>query len=226
LTEKDVGLKVNSRKVLQAVLEPLGVTAEKFAPVCVVVDKLDKLSPEQVQTELVALGLEANVIEAIQNTLGLKSLDELAKVLTEESPVTKELREFWKIAEGYGIADWLVFDASVVRGLAYYTGIVFEGFDRPKKFRAICGGGRYDKLMNIYGSKEVIPAAGFGFGDCVIKELLEDLKKLPSSAPEIDFLVTPFDESMRATACGIANQYVVDLLVGLLSRFFFFDLSV
>ncbi len=62
--------------------------------------------------------------------------------------------------------DWLVFDPSVVRGLAYYTGTVFEGFDREGKLRAICGGGRYDRLLSAFGGEDV-PMAGFGFGDAV-----------------------------------------------------------
>jgi Histidyl-tRNA synthetase len=62
---------------------------------------------------------------------------------------------------------------SVVRGLAYYTGIVFEGFDRTGTLRAICGGGRYDELLTSFGG-ESLPVAGFGFGDAVIVELLKD----------------------------------------------------
>lgn len=60
---------------------------------------------------------------------------------------TQDLARLWSLAEGYGIADWLVLDTSVVRGLAYYTGVVFEGFDRAGQLRAICGGGRYDRLL-------------------------------------------------------------------------------
>ena len=85
----------------------------------------------------------------------------------------------FEIAEAYGYGDWLYFDASVVRGLAYYTGIVFEGFDRKGELRAICGGGRYDKLLSLYGSPEVVPACGFGFGDCVVVELLKERNLLP-----------------------------------------------
>ena len=66
-----------------------------------------------------------------------------------------------------------------VRGLAYHTGVVFECFDRRGELRAICGGGRYDGLLSLYGSLTEVPACGFGFGDCVIIELLKDLNKLP-----------------------------------------------
>lgn len=72
-----------------------------------------------------------------------------------------------------------VWDVVQVRGLAYYTGVVFECFDRRGELRAICGGGRYDRLLSLYGSQTEVPACGFGFGDCVIIELLKDLGKMP-----------------------------------------------
>ena len=85
---------------------------------------------------------------------------------------------------GVWAGDWILFDASVVRGLAYYTGIVFEGFDRKGELRAIAGGGRYDRLLALYGGDKCqIPMAGFGFGDCVIVELLKELGKLPDLGP-------------------------------------------
>jgi histidyl-tRNA synthetase len=92
----------------------------------------------------------------------------------------------------------------VVRGLAYYTGIVFEGFDRTGGIpRAICGGGRYDKLFSTYGARD-IPSCGFGFGDCVIMEILEDKKLLPSFAPKIDDIILAFNEELRPAANELA----------------------
>ena len=70
------------------------------------------------------------------------------------------------------------FDLRIVRGLAYYTGIVFEIFDRKGEFRAICGGGRYDRLLELVGG-EPLPATGFGMGDVVLTELLADRGLLP-----------------------------------------------
>ena len=102
--------------------------------------------------------------------------------------------------------DWLIFDASVVRGLSYYTGIIFECFERVGiGLRAICGGGRYDNLLSMYGSEKCIPAIGFGFGDCVIIELLSELNLLPNLPSIIDDLIIPFD-NLRETACLIATR--------------------
>eukprot|EP01125_Pyxidicula_operculata_P012935 TRINITY_DN425_c0_g2_i1.p1 TRINITY_DN425_c0_g2~~TRINITY_DN425_c0_g2_i1.p1 ORF type:complete len:465 (+),score=136.77 TRINITY_DN425_c0_g2_i1:959-2353(+) len=206
LTSKDVGIKVNSRQVLQNVLEPLGITEEKFAPVCVIVDKLDKMTPEEVTKQLEALGLKADVIDTITKTLSIKSLDELKTVLPPDAPVLLELTQLFELAKAYEYDDWLVFDASVVRGLAYYTGVVFEGFDRAGQLRAICGGGRYNKLLTTYGAKQDTPACGFGFGDCVIVELLKDKGLLPELGPEVDDIVLPFSEELRPAACKVAAK--------------------
>jgi hypothetical protein len=81
-----------------------------------------------------------------------RSLDALREVLGDDNAALNELQTLFTLAEAYGYADWLVFDASVVRGLAYYTGTVFEAFDREGVLRAICGGGRYDKLMSAFGT--------------------------------------------------------------------------
>jgi len=206
ITSKDVGIKINSRQVLQEVLTPLGVTQKLFAPVCVIVDKLDKLEPQEVVRQLKELELQESVIGIIQQTLTIKSLNELKTILPKGSTVISDFDLIWKIAKEYDFDDWLVFDASVVRGLAYYTGIVFECFDRAGTLRAIAGGGRYNRLLSLYGSKEEIPACGFGFGDCVIVELLKDKNLLPNLDPEVDDLVIAFNENLRGPACQVTNK--------------------
>eukprot|EP00796_Vickermania_ingenoplastis_P011701 gene11702-8050_t len=206
LTAKDVGIKINSRKVLQTVLTKAGVSDAQFAPVCVIVDKMEKLPREEVVAQLEALQLSPDVIDAVTNTLSIKSVDEIAGRIGTEHPAVKELQDFFRLIEAYGYGDWVLFDANVVRGLAYYTGIVFEGFDRAGKFRAICGGGRYDNLLSLYGSPKPIPCAGFGFGDCVIIELLKEKKLLPELPPLVDDVVIPFDESMRPAALQVMHR--------------------
>ncbi|CCD17726.1 unnamed protein product [Trypanosoma congolense IL3000] len=206
LTSKDVGIKINSRKVLQTVVEQAGVAADKFAPVCVIVDKMDKLPREEVIAQLATIGLESDVVNAITSALSLKTIDEIAQCIGEGHEAVQELKDFLAQVEGYGFGDWVVFDASVVRGLAYYTGIVFEGFDREGKFRAVCGGGRYDNLLTTYGSPTPVPCAGFGFGDCVIVELLNEKKLLPELSHAVDDIVIPFDEGMRLHALSVLRR--------------------
>jgi len=121
-----------------------------------------------------------------------------------------ELQELLLLCKSYGISEWVEFDARIVRGLAYYTGIVFEGFSRNMKElrRAICGGGRYDRILEIYGkeAKDNISACGFGFGDCVIMELLEIKKLVPRelSRRMVDDLIIMYDEDLRFKAVEIA----------------------
>jgi histidyl-tRNA synthetase len=204
LTEEDVGIRVSSRGVLHAVLtEKLGVPDQHFAAVCVLVDKLEKLPREAIEKDLAALGLEGSLVDEIVATLSLRSLDELAGVLGADHAVVAELNQLFSLAEAYGIADWLVFDASVVRGLAYYTGVVFEAFDRGATLRAICGGGRYDHLLSTFGGTD-IPACGFGFGDVVIVELLKDKGLLPELPRSVDDVVFSFSEDLRLSAVRVA----------------------
>ncbi|EFJ45646.1 hypothetical protein VOLCADRAFT_63503, partial [Volvox carteri f. nagariensis] len=206
LSSEEVGIKVSSRKVLQSVLSRYGVPPESFARVCVILDKLDKLPREKVEEELAALGVPAPTIDGMLSALSsLTSLDQLGALLGYDSEAYNDLNRLFQLAEGYGYKDWLVFDPSVVRGLAYYTGIVFEGFDRAGKLRAICGGGRYDRLLGAFGGDNT-PMAGFGFGDAVIVELLKELGKLPAPAHRVDDVVVPLDASLRPAASGIATR--------------------
>ena len=106
--------------------------------------------------------------------------------------------------ESYGISDWVEFDGSIVRGLAYYTGSVFEVNDRKGKFRAICGGGRYDKLLSTLGGKD-LPATGFGFGDMVIMELLKDKNLLPQLLSGVEDVVIALDPELKNVAVKVAS---------------------
>jgi len=209
ITSADVGIKVNSRKVMASVLDSYGITAEKFAPVCIVMDKLDKIGADAVKAELVdTQGLPAETAAKIVECLACKTVSDLEALCGEGADQTgiDELKRLFELAEDYGYGDWLIFDASVVRGLAYYTGIVFEGFDRAGELRAICGGGRYDRLLSLYGAVTEVPACGFGFGDCVIVELLKDKGLLPELPKSIEFVVAAFNEGMQGKAMKAASM--------------------
>jgi histidyl-tRNA synthetase len=204
LTAEDIGIKVSSRKLLQGVLDQLGVREDQFAAVCVLVDKLEKLPREAIQTEMTELGLDDARIDGIIDALSLRDIDGLERILGAEHEAVHDLRKLFDLANDYGFADWLVFDASVVRGLAYYTGIVFEAFDRGATLRAVCGGGRYDRLLSTFGGKD-LPACGFGFGDVVIVELLKDKGLLPKLESTIDDVVFAFDSALRGAAMKVAQ---------------------
>ncbi|KAF8675212.1 hypothetical protein HU200_047879 [Digitaria exilis] len=205
ITSSDVGIRVSSRKVLQAVLNVYSIPEHLFTEVCVIVDKLGKLTREEIEKELMSTGLSSEAVQGIIEVLSLKSLSKLEEVLGSGVEAVADLKKLFSFAEQYGYADWICFDASVVRGLAYYTGIVFEAFDIEGKLRAICGGGRYDRLLSTFGSKD-IPACGFGFGDAVIVELLKEKGLLPDMSRQIDDIVFPLDEELEGPASSIASS--------------------
>lgn len=206
LSAQDVGIKVNSRLVIGEVLTELGIPEEKFAATCVLVDKLEKIPIEAVQDDLAMLGLDASVVEKLTKVLTNTSVDSIKEVLGSDSKAVEQLSRLFSLCKVYGIEEWIVFDASIVRGLAYYTGIVFEAFDRRGELRAIAGGGRYDKLLETFGG-EPTPAAGFGFGDAVIIELLKERNVLPSfDSANIDSVVFALQEDLYDTSISIASK--------------------
>jgi len=208
ITSQDVGLKVNSRKVLGAVLKKAGVPDDRFAETCVIIDKQDKIGAEEVRKEMTSkVGLSEEVGKRITDATAAKTLEEFAELAgVGESPEVIELRKLFDLAKDYGYGDWLQFDASVVRGLAYYTGVVFEGFDRKGILRAICGGGRYDRLLSLYGSPVQISCVGFGFGDCVVAELLKEKNVQPDLPQTVEYVVAAYNEDMRGPALSVARR--------------------
>jgi len=181
------------------------VPDEQFAATCVLVDKLDKLPEDEVREKLLEQGLPADSAQTLLTTLAISDFSALEAAVGADSQALAELKTLFELAEAYDLADWLVLDLSVVRGLAYYTGVVFEGFDRSGELRAIFGGGRYDKLLGTFGGAD-LPAAGFGFGDAVIVELLRAKALLPDLAVASGaVLVGIQNEGLRPKAMQVAN---------------------
>ncbi|KAK9804465.1 hypothetical protein WJX73_004804 [Symbiochloris irregularis] len=201
----DVAIKVSSRKVLQALLAKYQVPEASFGPVCIVVDKLDKLPAAQVREELGQLQVSPEAIDGILRLTELTSLEEVTALLGSDNEALAELSRLFELAEASGISEFLEFDPSIVRGLAYYTGIVFEGQDRGQQFRALFGGGRYDGLLGTFGG-EAQPCAGFGFGDCVILELLQDRGLVPAMPRQVDDFVVAMDASLHGAASSVAQR--------------------
>jgi histidyl-tRNA synthetase len=210
LARGDTKVRLSSRALLEETLRGtvLRERPEAFAALCVVIDKLDKIGADAVTEMLVdpagSVRLDAAAAEFIVGWLTLRDLGEAAKVAPPDSPAAADLAQLLELLDAYGVADRTAFDASIVRGLAYYTGIVFEAFDAGRSLRAICGGGRYDHLLETLGGPAT-PAVGFGFGDVVIAELLADKGKLPDCARELDAVVFPFGDAERSAAVRVAS---------------------
>jgi histidyl-tRNA synthetase len=182
---------------------------ETFEPLCIVIDKLERIGAEAVVAQLTdpdgPVSLERSAADAVVDLLSVKKLEEAARRAPKGSAAIAGLRRLMELLDAYGVADRVVFDASVVRGLAYYTGIVFEVFDARGKLRSICGGGRYDRLLQSLGGK-ALPAVGFGFGDAVIMELLADRGRLPEIPRRLDAVVYAFGEEERPPAIRLTTR--------------------
>jgi histidyl-tRNA synthetase len=211
LAPGDVKMRINSRALLEESLrtEILKDRPEAFAPLCIAIDKLDRIG-EQAVVELIAdaagpVRLSPEAARSVVEMLGARTLEQAAGYVADDSPALGELRHLFELLEAYGLGDRVRFDASVVRGLAYYTGVVFEVFDAAGSLRAICGGGRYDHLLEVMGGPS-IPAVGFGFGDVVLTELLADKDLLPELPRELNDVVYAFGEDERPAAIAVATR--------------------
>ncbi|WJZ93084.1 hypothetical protein VitviT2T_012046 [Vitis vinifera] len=205
ITASDVGFKVSSRKVLQEVLRCYSIPENLFGKVCVIIDKMEKIPIDEITKELKSLGMSEEAIKDLLQVLSIKSLTKLEEILGAAGEAVADLKQLFSLAEKFGYSEWIQFDASVVRGLAYYTGIVFEGFDREGKLRAICGGGRYDRLLSTFGGDDV-PACGFGFGDAVIIELLKEKGLLPELSLQVENIVCALDHYLQGAAAAVATR--------------------
>ena len=205
LNSEDLVIRISSRKVLEEVLGSLGLEGEIFAQTCVIVDKMDKLPEDVIEAQLSDLGLSSESISTIRSVLGITDLESLSSALASDSEALIELQTLFSLCDSYGISDWVSFDASVVRGLAYYTGPVFEAHDRAGNLRAICGGGRYDKLIGTLGGND-LPATGFGFGDMVVMELLADKGLLPELSNGVGDVVFGMGSELRGAAMQVAAK--------------------
>jgi len=210
LTPKDIKVKISSRKLLAAVLKKIGVPEEKFNPLYTLLDKKAKLPPEVFSatlTEQVGGDMAGRII-AFVGSQTVTSIENIVKADPGDQleVAIKELEDCAAWLDRMGISDYCVFDPGIVRGLAYYTGIVFEVHDIQGDLRAICGGGRYDNLLRDFGGPAV-SATGMGMGDCVLEILLREKglldKKIPSRT--LDYYVVPIagellDEAVKLTA--------------------------
>ena len=204
----DVRARVSDRRLLSALLGASGVPDDRLGAAYGIIDKIEReprdKSRDRFQNEA---GLSVRAAEGILESLDSTGLDAVADRFGSVDAVGRELERL----EGYrsalgsmGLGDLLEFDLRIVRGLAYYTGIVFEVFDRRGELRAICGGGRYDRLLELVGG-EALPAVGFGMGDVVLTELLQERDLLPPTGRSVDLFVVAIGEEMRGLALEIAH---------------------
>ncbi|MGI5826352.1 MAG: histidine--tRNA ligase [Patescibacteria group bacterium] len=197
LSPSEVRIKVNDRKLMQEKIISLEIPEEKVVEVFRLIDKKDKVSRQDFFEMGQEIGLTDEQTEAI-----LQLTEE--KNLYLDSPW---LIKVFELLKKYGVADYVEYDPSIVRGLEYYTRTVFEGWDIKGEFRAIWGGGRYDNLAADVGAKERIPGVGFAMGDMVIAEVLKANGKYPKLNPvKTKVLVTIFSSELLDKSLAVANK--------------------
>lgn len=191
LTEEDFVVRLSSRKAWQEFYAAQGGVPDKAYEFFQAVDKMEREDPEAFAKRLDPTGVRA---EAVREFIagGVPSA-ELSGILAD--------------LQARGLGAYVKIDYGVMRGLAYYTGVVFEAFDRKGEFRAIAGGGRYDNLISLVSDGKVnLPALGFGMGDVVLALLMRKRGKVPSFASTVDAVVLVEDETLRLESLGLVQR--------------------
>ena len=201
----DFKIKINSRRLINAVLKSFNVPDEKITPMIRIIDKKDKISEDQMIKELCALGINSGA-EILEK---LKPLESNAKTIEKLSDYdVSEVKTFMQYAAEMGVAEkYLEFDPMMARGLDYYTGIIYEVVSKNSSLGAICAGGRYDDLCSMF-CDENFSGVGVAFGFERIMMLLKEKKLIKEDKSCSKVLVTIFDESSLKGSCQIYNELI------------------
>jgi histidyl-tRNA synthetase len=215
LTSSEFQVRVGSRALLGELFAARKFNMQHFASACLMLDKRGKISDEKIRDLLRAEGVSEVDIETVFSILSVVHLEEAAQILKEKTKALTDLERLFAAITDYGLREYVTFDLSIIRGLAYYTGIVFEAFDTRRRFRAIFGGGRYDNLLSTLGGPSV-PSVGLGFGDVVVQELITHLGKQPAASRSVDVAIGYMTEAeqglaIRAVSLLRARDFSVDL---------------
>jgi histidyl-tRNA synthetase len=209
LTEEHIVARVSDRKLLRALLLRAGVVEGSLPLVYNIVDKLEREPRESIARRLQEdAGLSESVAESVLGIFAHRDFDAVEAAYGAVEGVAEEvqrMRELLGQLDAMELRPYVRFDLSVVRGLAYYTGFVFEIFDARGELRAVAGGGRYDDLLRVVSGVD-LPALGFGMGDVVLKELLDDLGLLPTVSRGADYFVIAVGQEQRRESLRLVHR--------------------
>lgn len=204
----DVEARVSDRRLLDALLLDAGVTDAALAGLYAVIDKRSREPANVSREKLEAATGSHEVADRVDAILGCSDVASLVRRYSSVASANEHIermRQYLVYVSALGFGEWVRLDLSIVRGLAYYTGIVFELFDAAGELRAICGGGRYDTLLATVGGVD-LPALGFGMGDVVLGDLLRSRGLIPAATRGIDFWVAADDDSLLEDVMMVASQ--------------------
>ncbi len=210
----DVQARVSDRRVLRTLLLGSGLTEAQLPTAFEVIDKSERVPGDALAEILGKVGIGTREAASVFEVANLRSMDTvsaaLAKVKGGEA-AGESLRTVIAALGTMGLGEFVSVDLTIVRGLAYYTGIVFELFDTGKALRAICGGGRYDNLIKEIAGVD-LPCVGFGIGDVVLGELLTERQQRFEASGQLDaFLVAVGGEDVEPVlqlAAGLRDRGV------------------
>ncbi|MFW5905173.1 MAG: histidine--tRNA ligase [bacterium] len=209
LGAEDFRARISDRRLLAELLRVRGVPYEKVTRVFSVVDKMEREPRDRVEERLRDdVELPMDTVEGVLALFDEPSLERVLDEHRDHAEVAREaerIRECLDILGHLGFGEFVEVDLTIVRGLAYYTGIVFELFDREGELRAICGGGRFDRLLEKVGGGEALPAVGFGMGDVVLSELLREKGRGGEEEPGVDFYVVAITSGEKELALRVAQ---------------------
>ena len=202
LTPDDIVVKISSRKMLAAVLKSIGIDKSKLDGLYAVLDKRNKLPDEAFEETLEKQLPDKAKRQRVLELMNAESIEQIEQMFGAQGAFD-ELKQLMLLLNKMAVGDYCKFDPGIVRGLAYYTGIVYEIYDRADQLRAIGGGGRYDDLLKQFGGP-AIPATGFGIGDCILGILLEEKGLLKPKPKELDYFVAYVNENYKGMAVELA----------------------
>ena len=204
LSKADFVVKINNRDFAAEYFIENGIIKENTDALYKVIDNARKVKKELTRPAINELGFSVKQGDAIENYLSLSNSSDLAK-LSISNPGKESLLDLFSLINNAGLQDYCEFDPTIVRGLDYYTGTVFEIFDRSEKMRAICGGGRYNNLLKEFSGVD-LPACGFGMGDVVLGEILSDKGMFPVYQKQVDYFLVRVTENELELMLRIARS--------------------
>jgi histidyl-tRNA synthetase len=208
LGPSDVRVRLSDRRVLRALLLGAGVAESQLGAAFQAVDKIERLDRAAVTEQLAGAGVSGPAIEGVFEVAALRGLPAVEAALARVAGGAERgaaLRRVVDALAAMGLGEFVEVDLTIVRGLAYYTGTVFELFDAGRSLRAICGGGRYDGLLQALGGVD-LPALGFGMGDVVLGELLRERGLVPSETSSIDVFLAAITEDDLPFVLALAHE--------------------